>query len=92
MWMGFIYEYGLFLVKFGTVIAAVAAIAFVIVMLKMRGRAAEEGHLEVKHVNDKFDHAKLLLEAATLPRGKYKKSAKAHKEKQKKAEKGRCRR
>ena len=87
MWMDFIYEYGLFLVKFGTVIAAVAAVAFVIVMLKMRSRVAEEGHLEVKHINDKFDHAKLLLEAATLPKGSYKKSAKEHKEKRKKAEK-----
>ena len=87
MWMDFIYEYGLFLVKLGTVIAAVAAAAFVIVMLKMRSRVAEEGHLEVKHINDKFDHAKLLLEAATLPKGSYKKSAKEHKEKRKKAEK-----
>ena len=87
MWTDFIYEYGLFLVKLGTVIAAVAAVAFVIVMLKMRSRVAEEGHLEVKHINDKFDHAKLLLEAATLPKGSYKKSAKEHKEKRKKADK-----
>ena len=87
MWIDFIYEYGLFLVKFGTVCAAIAAIAFMIVMLKMRNRAALEGHLEVKHINEKFDHARLMLEAATLPKASFKKSAKAHKEKQKKTEK-----
>ena len=87
MWMEFLYEYGLFLIKFGTVIGGVAAVAFLIVMLKMRSRVAEEGHLEVKHINQKFDHAKLMLEAATLPKGIFKKSVKAHKEKQKKAEK-----
>ncbi len=87
MWLEFIFEYGLFLVKFGSVVAVVAAAAFVFVMLKMRSRVAEEGHLEVKYVNDKFDHAKLLLEAATLPKGSYKKSEKEHKEKRKKAEK-----
>lgn len=87
MWMEFLYEYGLFLIKFGTVIGGVAAIVFLIVMLKMRSRVAEEGHLEVKHINEKFDHAKLMLEAATLPKGSFKKSAKAHKEKRKKADK-----
>ena len=87
MWTDFLYEYGMFLVKIGTIIAALAAIAFVLVMLKMRSRVADDGHLEVKHLNQKFDHAKLVLEAATLPKGSFKKSAKAHKEKQKKAEK-----
>ena len=87
MWMEFLYEYGLFLLKFGTAIGGVAALAIVIAMLKMRSQAAEGGRLEVKHVNEKFDHAKLLLEAATLPKGNFKKSAKAHKEKRKKAEK-----
>lgn len=87
MWMEFLYEYGMFLIKFGTVIGGVAALVFLAVMLKMRSRVSEEGHLEVKHINQKFDHAKLLLEAATLPKGSFKKSAKEHKEKQKKAEK-----
>lgn len=87
MWMEFIYEYGLFLVKFGTVVAVLAAIAFLVTMLKMRNRAAEDGHLEVNHINQKFDHAKLLLESATLPKESFKKTEKAHKEKLKKAEK-----
>ena len=85
--VNFLLDYGLFLLKFGTVVVGIAAVVFVIVMLKVRSRTAEEGHLEVKHVNQKFDHAKLLLESATLPKGNFKKSAKAHKEKQKKAEK-----
>ena len=87
MWMELLYEYGLFLLKFATVIGGLAALAFLVTMLKMRSRAAVDGHLEVKHVNQKLDHAKLLLEAATLPKGSFKKSAKAHKEKLKKAEK-----
>ncbi len=87
MWMDFLYEYGLFLVKFGTVIGGVAVIAFLVTMLRMRSRVGQDGHLEVKHVNQKFDHAKLMLEAATLPKGSFKKSEKAYKEKQKKAEK-----
>lgn len=85
MWAEFLYEYGLFLVKFGTVVGGLAAVAFLVLMLKMRSRATEGGHLEVEHVNRKLDHAKLMLEAATLPKGKFKKSAKAHKEKLKKA-------
>ena len=87
MWMELLYEYGLFLLQFATVIGGLAALAFLVAMLKMRSRAAVDGHLEVKHVNRKLDHAKLLLEAATLPKGSFKKSAKAHKEKLKKAEK-----
>ena len=87
MWMDFLYEYGLFLVKFGTVVGGVAMIAFFVVMMKMRSRDHEGGHLEVKHLNQKFDHAKLLLESATLPKEDFKKSEKAHKEKLKKAEK-----
>ena len=73
MWMDFLYEYGLFLVKFGTVIGGVAVIAFFVTMLRMRSRVEQDGHLEVKHINQKFDHAKLMLEAATLPKGSFKK-------------------
>ena len=87
MWMDFLYEYGLFLVKFGTVVGGVAMIAFFVVMLKMRSRDHEGGHLEVKHLNQKFDHAKLLLESATRSKDHFKKSEKAHKEKLKQAEK-----
>lgn len=87
MWMDFLYEFGLFLAKFGAVIGGLAVLAFLFAMLKMRARAAEGGNLQVKHINQKLEHAKLMLEAATLPKGKYKKSAKAHKEKQKQADK-----
>ena len=82
--MDFLYEYGMFLVKFGTIIGGVAIIAFFVVMMKMRSRGHEDGHLEIKHLNQKFDHAKLLLESATLPKQDFKKSEKAHKEKLKK--------
>ena len=87
MWMDFLYEFGLFLAKFGAVIGGLAVLAFLLAMLKMRARAAEGGNLQVKHINQKLEHAKLMLEAATLPKGKYKKSAKAHKDKQKQADK-----
>ena len=87
MWMDFLYEFGLFLAKFGAIIGGLAVLAFLFAMLKMRARAAEGGNLQVKHINQKLEHAKLMLEAATLPKGKYKKSAKAHKEKQKQADK-----
>lgn len=85
MWAEFLYEYGLFLVKFGTVVGGLAAVVFLVMMLKMRSRPAQGGHLEVRHVNQKLDHARLVLEAATLPKGKFKKSAKAYREKIKKA-------
>ena len=87
MWAEFLYEYGLFLVKFGTVIGGLAAVVFLVMTLKMRSRSAEGGHLEVRHVNQKLDHARLMLEAATLPKGKFKKSVKAHKDKLKEADK-----
>ena len=87
MWMDFLYEFGLFLAKFGAVIGGLAVLAVVVAMLKMRARAAEGGNLQVRHINQKLEHAKLMLEAATQSKKKFKKSAKAHKEKQKKADK-----
>ncbi len=87
MWMDFLYEYGMFLAKFTTALGGVAAVVFLATALKMRGRVGEEGRLEVKHINQKLDHAKLMLEAATLPKEKFKKAAKAHKEKLKNADK-----
>ena len=87
MWMDFLYEFGLFLAKFGTVIGGLAVLAVLVAMLKMRARDAEGGNLQVRHINQKLEHAKLLLETATLPKGKSKKSVKAYKEKQKKSAK-----
>ena len=86
MW-NFLLDYGLFLLKFGTVVAAIAALFFVVAMLKMRARGSADGHLEVKNINQKFEHMQLLMESAILPKGAFKKSVKEHKSKQKKAEK-----
>ncbi len=87
MWMDFLLDYGLFLLKFATVVGGIAAIIFIIAMLKMRAKAGADGHLEVKNINQKFEHMQLLMESAILPKNAFKKSIKDHKSKQKKAEK-----
>ena len=87
MWADFLTEYGLFLAKFGTVVIVASVIIFVVIMLMMRARAGADGHLEIKNLNQKFEHMQLMLQSAILPKHAFKKSVKELKSKHKKAEK-----
>ena len=75
----FLSEYGMFLAKAATIVAAVLVIAGGIVALAARGGEAAEsrGKLDIRHLNDDYDGMALALKAATLPKKALKQ---AHKE------------
>ncbi|MEM6580059.1 MAG: protease SohB [Pseudomonadota bacterium] len=55
--MEFIYEYGLFLAQAVTFVAAVLVVVAGIVAIGQRQKAeAQEGHIEVRNLNDKYKH------------------------------------
>lgn len=82
----FLLEYGLFLAKALTVVAAVGAIAFLVFGLSRKSHAV--AHLEVEKQNDKYRNLALALRRAILPKGEWKKVAKQEKQRAKDAEHG----
>jgi serine protease SohB len=84
--MEFLSEYGLFLAKAITVVAAALIIAGGIVALSSRGHQKIKEHIEVKHLNRKYEDMANMLHAALLPKKAFKAKLK-HLKKQHKAEK-----
>jgi serine protease SohB len=85
--MEFIFEYGMFLAKFGTILLAVVALIAVILILLLRAKAGVDEHLDVKNINQKYEHMQLMLESAILTKKEFKQSVKEAKAKHKKHEK-----
>ncbi len=85
--MEFITEYGMFLAKFLTVVIVFVIVAGGLFILFMRTRAAVEGHLDIKNLNQKYETMNLLLNSQILPKKEFKKSLKEHKAEHKKREK-----
>ncbi len=85
--MEFIFEYGMFLAKFGTVVLALVAVVVVGLILVLRARSSGDEHLDVRNINDKFEHMQLMLESAVLTKKEFKQSVKEAKAKHKKEEK-----
>jgi serine protease SohB len=81
--MDFLFEYGLFLAKSLTVVAAIGAAALLVVGLSRRGGGATHG-LTVEKLNDRYRELAATLRGAVLPKAKRKKQAKAE-EKERKA-------
>ena len=55
--MEFIYEYGLFLAQAITFVAAILIVVSAVVSIGMRQKAGlQEGHIEIRDLNDKYDH------------------------------------
>ena len=55
--MEFIYEYGLFLAQAVTFIAAILIVVSAVVSMGMRQKAGrQEGHIEIRDLNDKYHH------------------------------------
>ena len=86
--MEFLSEYGLFLAQSVTVVIAILVVLVGVLSLSSRGRGEQEGHIEVKAINDKFDEMEQAIKAAVLKQGELKKllkeSKKKHKAEQKK--------
>ncbi len=85
--MEFIFEYGMFLAKFGTVMLVVLAVVALVFFLFLRTRAGGDEHLDIRNINQKFEHMKLMLESAILSKKEFKQSVKDVKAKHKKEEK-----
>lgn len=57
-------EYGLFLAKSITVLVTIVLIAALVVSMGHRGKGSDKGHIEVTHLNDKFDSVRDALKDA----------------------------
>ncbi|PIZ04451.1 MAG: protease SohB [Gammaproteobacteria bacterium CG_4_10_14_0_8_um_filter_38_16] len=53
--MSFLTNYGLFLIKTITILAAIIAILMTIVALKLKAKSSEQGSLHIKKLNEKYD-------------------------------------
>ena len=88
--MEFLADYGIFFAKFFTVVITLVIIVAGLMMLVFRNRGQEEGHLNVNHLNQRFENMGLILQSQILPKKQFsriQKDVKAqHKEKQKKVD------
>jgi serine protease SohB len=92
--MEFLSEYGLFLAKAVTIVAAVLVIVGGIVALISRGSGQPEaqGRLDVRHLNENYDGMALALKSAILPKKalkQFQKEQKAHEKQREKTERRR---
>ena len=87
--MEFLSEYGMFLAKAVTIVAAVLVMVGGVVVLMARGSGQPEsrGRLDIRHLNDDYDGMALALKAATLPKKAFKQFQKEHKAREKQREK-----
>ena len=86
MEMEFLIEYGLFLAKTLTLLAAVAVVLVVVVSLSLRHRSSPQEHIEVQRINDRYRQMGDTLEIAMLDKDGRKRKKKADR-KAKKADK-----
>src|SRR5262245_5923388 len=88
----FLAEYGLFLAKAVTVVAAILVVVAGIVAASQRMRPGPEGHIEVRKLNERLDAMRNTLRAASLPPKELKRllkgEQKAAQQKQRAREKG----
>jgi len=92
--MAFLSEYGLFLAKTATLVAAVLAAVGGVVMLARRGEGHSEsrGRLDIRHLNDSYERMAFALKSATLSKKAlkhYRKEQKAREKQREKAERRR---
>ncbi len=87
--MEFLTDYGLFLAKTITFVAAVGVIITIAVSVGGRNKKSDKGHIEVTKLNEKFDHLRDSLRDAMLDDEDYKEFEKAEKKrlKEEKAQK-----
>ncbi|MCG8380274.1 MAG: protease SohB, partial [Proteobacteria bacterium] len=83
----FALEYGMFLAKFMTVALVIIITAIIVLMFISHSRVAHEDHIEVKHLNQKYDQTELMMKSAILPKKQLKKDLKDYKKAHKDREK-----
>ncbi len=77
MEMEFLIEYGLFLAKTLTLVAAIAVVIGVVVSLSLRRRSSPQEHIEVQRINDRYRQMGDTLEIAMLDKAGRKRKKKA---------------
>ena len=82
--MEFLYEYGLFLAKAITLVAAVLAIAATIFSLRQHPRGRPDGHMEVRKLNDRYGNFRQFMQSQMLPSKEFKALRKEDKQEAKK--------
>ncbi len=87
--MEFLSEYGMFLAKTATIVAAVLMMVGGIVALAARGGGESDhrGRLDIRHLNQDYDGMALALKAATLPKKALKQARKEQKARDKQHDK-----
>ena len=82
-------EYGLFLAKSVTVLVTVVLIVALIVSMGHKGKSSDKGHIEVTHLNDKFDSVRDALKDAVFDEEDRKQQVKEQQKKEKEEAKAR---
>ena len=83
----FLFQYGIFLAKFSTVLLVVVALLVIILLVILRAKAGDGEHLDIKNVNHKYEQMQFMLESAILNKKELKQKAKQAKAEQKKQDK-----
>lgn len=83
----FLLEYGMFLAKFLTVAGIIIVSAVIVIFLVSQSKITHEDHIDVKHLNQKYDQLELMLKSSILPKKELKKDLKEYKKEHKEKEK-----
>lgn len=83
----FLPEYGMFLARLLTIAGIIVVSALILFFLVSQSRGPDEGHIEIKNLNQKYEQLGLMLKSAILPKKQLKKDLKAIKKEHKAREK-----
>jgi serine protease SohB len=87
--LNFLAEYGLFLAESVTVVVAILVVVGMLFALGHRQRTEEEGHIEIRKLNEHYDSFREAMQQAVLTEDENKRELKAQKKRDKKAAKAR---
>jgi serine protease SohB len=74
-----LFDYGLFLAQAVTIVAVILIVVGSVVSLSQKQKAEHEGHIEIKHLNEKYDHIKECINEVVSDEESLKAEAKARK-------------
>lgn len=81
--MEYLYDYGLFLAQAGTIVAAILIVVGSIIAMGQRHKGEEEGHIEIRNLNEKYRAINDTLEEVVSDEETLKLQAKQKKKKDK---------
>ena len=81
--MEFLSQYGLFLAEAVTIVVAIIVVAGFLFAMGQRGRVEEDGHIEIRKLNDRYEGFRDAMRQAVLDEEEHKRDQKAEKKKAK---------